>query len=414
MIENVVIAGAGQAGFQTAMSLRQLGFKGALTIVGEEAALPYQRPPLSKAYMLRKSNADALSLRPRQFFIENDIRIMTETGIAAIDRLGRRLLLKSGDAIGYDHLVLALGARNRLLPILGAGTKGVFGLRSLTDANAISKHLDECQKIAIVGAGFIGLEFAAVATSLGKTVDLFELSGRVMSRAVSHETSSFFRAAHQDWGVKIHFGQTIVQVNSEADRVSSIQTSDGEMMLIDLVLVGIGVLPNSEIAESAGLKTDDGIKVNAELVTSDHDISAIGDCASFPLAGHDQHIRLESVQNAIDQGKLVAARLMGQSSPYRAVPWFWSDQKDLKLQIAGLSLGANQFVRIGDPQLNATSVLCFANDRLVAVESVNRGSDHMAARRILGQDSAYLTYQQAKSTDFDLKACLAALTRAAT
>jgi 3-phenylpropionate/trans-cinnamate dioxygenase ferredoxin reductase component len=411
MLNNVVVAGGGQAGFQTAMSLRQLGFKGALTIVGDESALPYQRPPLSKAYLLGKSSADALSLRPTQFFVENDIGMLAETRVSSIDGAARRVLLESGGAIEYDHLMLALGSRNRPLPIPGSEMKGVVGLRSRADADAISEYLAGCQRVAIVGAGFIGLKFAAVASTLGKRVDVFELSERVMSRAVSGETSAFFERAHQAWDVNLNLRRSIVRINGESGRVSSVVTSDGETIPTDLVLVGIGVLPNSELAASAGLETHDGIKVDSELVTTDPYISAIGDCASFPLAGHDRQIRLESVQNAIDQARLVAARLMGQSTPYRAVPWFWSDQKDLKLQIAGLSLGADQFVRVGNTQ--SMSVYCFANDRLVAVESVNRGADHMAARKILGYAPTYLSYQDLESANFSLKECLAAMTKAA-
>jgi 3-phenylpropionate/trans-cinnamate dioxygenase ferredoxin reductase component len=408
LLHSVVIAGAGQAGFQTAASLRQDGFDGRITMVGDEPGLPYQRPPLSKAYLLGKMTAEALSFRPAKFFAENRIEIIAQMRVTAIDRTNKRVGLSSGGALDYDHLVLALGAHNRALPIPGADLEGVFGLRTLADADAIGAMLIDANEVVVAGAGFIGLEFAAVASALGKSVHVLELADRSMARAISPAMSQLFADAHASWGVKIDFGQGLARIDGDGGRVTRVETTDGRTHPADIVVVGVGVLPNVAIAAEAGLDIDNGIKVDAELLTSDPAISAIGDCASFPSPYAGSHIRLESVQNAADQGRAVAARLMGRAAPYAAVPWFWSDQRDLKLQIAGLSIGADKTIVVGNPDERRMSVLCFTGDKLVAVESVNRGSDHVAARKIFGRGTSALTPGEASRPDFDLKAWEAA------
>jgi NADPH-dependent 2,4-dienoyl-CoA reductase/sulfur reductase-like enzyme len=405
---SVVIAGAGQAGFQTAASLRQGGFAGRIVMIGDEPGLPYQRPPLSKAYLMGKTSAEALTFRPEKFFAENRIEIIAQTRVTAIDRTNRRVALSSGSAHSYDHLVLALGAHNRVLPIPGADLPGVFGLRTLADADAIGAMLADAGEVVVAGAGFIGLEFAAVASTLGKSVHVLELADRPMARAVSPAMSQLFAEAHESWGVKIDFGQGLARINGERGRVRGVETTDGRKRPADIVVFGIGVLPNVALAAEAGLDIDNGIKVDAELVTSDPAISAVGDCASFPSPFAESPIRLESVQNAADQGRAVAGRLMGKPAPYAAVPWFWSDQRDLKLQIAGLSIGAERTIVVGDPEERRMSVLCFKRDKLIAVESVNRGSDHVAARKIFARGTPALTPSDAGKPDFDLKAWEAA------
>ncbi|MBV8850892.1 MAG: FAD-dependent oxidoreductase [Methylobacteriaceae bacterium] len=407
-LHSVVIAGAGQAGFQTAASLRQDGYDGRITLVGDEPGLPYQRPPLSKAYLMGKTSAEALCFRPEKFFADNKIEVVAPTRVTAIDRTNRRVALASGGALEYDHLVLALGAHNRTLPIPGADFEGVFGLRTLADADAIGAMLADAQEVVVAGAGFIGLEFAAVASVLGKSVHVLELADRPMARAVSPAMSDLFADAHSSWGVKIDFGQGLAGILGEAGRVASVETTDGRKRPADIVVFGIGVLPNVAIAAEAGLDIDNGIKVDADLLTSDPAISAIGDCASFPSPHAASHIRLESVQNAADQSRAVAARLMGKVAPYAAVPWFWSDQRDLKLQIAGLSSGCDHTVIIGNADERRMSVLCFRRDKLIAVESVNRGSDHVAARKIFGRGMPALAAAEASKPGFDLKAWEAA------
>ena len=402
-LHSVVIAGAGQAGFQTAASLRQAGFDGAIVMIGDEPGLPYQRPPLSKAYLLGKTTAEALYFRPEKFFADQKIEIVAETRVTAIDRTNGRVSLSNGAAVAYDHLVLALGAHNRTLPVPGADLTGVFGLRTLADADAIGAMLTHASEVVVAGAGFIGLEFAAVASALGKSVHVLELADRPMARAVSPAMSQLFADAHQSWGVKLDFGQGLARINGENGRVCGVETTDGRVRPADIVVFGIGVLPNVAIAAEAGLDIENGIKVDAELLTSDPTISAIGDCASFPSSEADSHIRLESVQNAADQGRNVAARLLGKPSAYAAVPWFWSDQRDLKLQIAGLSTGTDRTVVVGNADERRMSVLCFRRERLVAVESVNRGSDHVAARKLFGRGAPTLTPHEASKPDFDLK-----------
>jgi len=408
LLRSVVIAGAGQAGFQTAASLRQDGFAGRIVIIGHEPGLPYQRPPLSKAYLMGKTTAEALTFRPEKFFADNRIELIAQTRVTAIDRTNKRVALSSGGALDYDHLVLAFGAHNRTLPIPGADLDGVFGLRTLADADAIGAMLADAHEVVVAGAGFIGLEFAAVASALGKSVHVLELADRTMARAISPAMSQLFADAHALWGVKIDFGQGLARIDGDGRRVTGVDTTDGRKRPADIVVFGIGVLPTVAVAAEAGLDIDNGIKVDAMLVTSDPTISAIGDCAAFPSPFADSYIRLESVQKAADQGRAVAARLMGKAAPYSAVPWFWSDQRDLKLQIAGLSIGADRTIVVGNPEERRMSVLCFKRDKLIAVESVNRGSDHVAARKIFGRGAPALSPEEASTPDFDLKGWAAA------
>jgi 3-phenylpropionate/trans-cinnamate dioxygenase ferredoxin reductase subunit len=405
-LESVVIVGAGQAGYQVAASLRQEGFEGAITLVGDEAGLPYQRPPLSKAYLQGKIGVANLRFRPSEFFDEKRITMVNDS-VEAIDRTNRRVTLASGAAIDYGHLVLAVGAHNRMLPVPGAELDGVFGIKTLADADAIAPMLATAKNVIVVGAGFIGLEFAAVASSLGVSVHVLELGDRPMARAISPEMSEAFRKAHASWGVQLDFRQGLARIDGVDGKVSAVETTDGRVLPADLVVFGIGVIPNVRLAAEAGLDIDNGIKVDANLLTIDPAISALGDAASFPSHFVDRHIRLESVQNAMDQAKAVAARLVGKSAPYAALPWFWTDQRDLKLQIVGLNDGYDSTVVLGDGSDNQMTVLCFKREHLVAVETLNRMPDHMAARKILARP-AQLTPRMASEPGFDLKAFEAA------
>ena len=405
-LQRIVIAGAGQAGFQVATSLRQGGFAGAVTLIGNEPEVPYQRPPLSKAYLLGKISIDALRFRKREFFAESRIELIQDMA-TAIDRTNQRVILKAGSSVAYDHLVLALGAHNRALPVPGIGLNGVFSLRTLQDADGLALHLKKATKAIVVGAGFVGLEFAAVAAARGLSVRVLELGTRVMARAVSSETSELFRAAHESWGVHIDFKQGLAAIEGIGGCVTAIETTDHRKLPADLVVFGVGVLPNVALAAEAGLDIENGIRVDADWLTSDPSISAIGDCASFPSMHARGHIRLESVQNAADQARNVGARLLGKSTPYDAVAWFWTDQQDLKLQIAGLQDGHDSTVILGSAASRKMSVLCFRRNHLVAVESVNRPIDHLAARKLLAR-APTLTPAQAAADGFDLKAFEAA------
>ena len=400
----IVVLGGGQAGFQTAASLRDLGFAGAITLLGDEPGLPYQRPPLSKAYLAGKTDAGGLALRPAAFLAEHRIAYRPGLRATGIDRAGRRLLTAEG-SLPYAHLVLAAGARNRPLPVPGAALAGVHQLRDLADADALKEAVAGARRAVVVGAGFIGLEFAAVAAARGLAVSVVEAAPRPMARAVSPETGAFFREAHAAAGIAFLFEAGVAEILAADGRARGVLLTDGREIAADLVLVGIGVLPNQELAAEAGLAVADGIRVDAMLATGDPHIAAIGDCARFPtrfahgLPG-DGTVRIESVQNAIDQARCLAARLAGRPAAYDAVPWFWSDQGPYKLQIAGLGAPGDRSVLRGTTE--AFSVFRFRGDRLAAVESVNRAADHMIARRLIAAGTP-LTAEQAADPDFDLK-----------
>ena len=402
----IVVAGAGQAGFQLAASLREGGFRDPITLVGDETALPYQRPPLSKAYLAGKTDAEGLFLRQPGFFAEHAIAHRPGIRAVAIDRAGRSLHLSDGQSLAYDHLVLATGARNRPLPVPGADFPNVRQLRGLADADALRTALGEARAIVVIGAGFIGLEFAAVAAARGLSVTVVEAADRPMARAVSPEIAQFFRSAHEAMGVRFAFGAGVTVITGRDGRATGITLADGRELPADFILIGIGVLPNRELAAEAGLPAEDGVRVDAFLATPDPAISAIGDCVRFPSPfahglSPDGTVRIESVQNAIDQGRCLAARLNGKPAAYGALPWFWSDQGPHKLQIAGLSgPGDASVVRGSGP---AFSVFRFRDGALSAVESVDRAADHMIARRLLAAGTR-LTPEQAADPGFDLKA----------
>jgi 3-phenylpropionate/trans-cinnamate dioxygenase ferredoxin reductase subunit len=399
----VAIIGAGQAGFQAAASLRDTGFAGRIVLIGDEPALPYQRPPLSKSYLAGQSGVDDLWLRPAEFYAKQQIDVVYGDPVTAIDRGQQRLHLASGIEFSWDHLVLATGAGCRLLAVPGAELDGVLTLRTLADADDLRQRLDETSEVVVVGAGFIGLEFAAVALARGTAVHIVELTRHPMGRVVSEPVSRFFTEAHIGWGAEVALGTGVTRILGAGGRVTGVETTDGRHIPADLVLICIGVIPNARLASDAGLAVDDGVVVDEYLVTSDPAISAIGDCANFPTPFAPVRVRLESVQNAVDQGRCVADRLAGRPVPYQKVPWFWSDQGDLKLQIAGITIGHDTSVLRGDPADRNFSVFCFRGGRLIGVESVNRTADHVVARRLLAADPE-LSPEQAADESYDLRA----------
>lgn len=377
----VVILGSGQAGFQVAASLRQDGFDGEIALVGDERGLPYQRPPLSKAYM-KDGAAERLVYRNADFFGKNRIELADGMRAEAIDLAARQVALAGGRTIRYGHLVLATGARNRRPAIPGIDLEGVHGLRSLDDADAIRAALGKASRVAIIGGGFIGLEVGATAAALGRQVTVLEGTHRLMSRVVSEPVSAFFEERHAAAGIGIRLNAFASRIAGANGRVEAVETRDGTRIGADLVLVAAGVVPNAEIAEQAGLYVHDGVRVDDLLRTEDPDVSAIGDCASFPFGEDGVHIRLESVQNAVDQAKCLAAGLVGRPEPYARLPWFWSDQGPWKLQIAGLTAGADHHVvQRSDDRL---TVFCFRRGELIGVETVNAPADHVASRKLLG------------------------------
>lgn len=404
----VIIVGSGHAGFETAAALRRAGFDERIVLVGEEPTLPYQRPPLSKAFLAGKASHESLWFRPREFYERHRIELLRGERAVAVDRTARTVALASGSTAMYDHLVLATGARPRLLPVLGANLEGVLLLRTLEDAEALVDRLRTGGQAVMVGGGFIGLEFAAVASSLGVDVAVVEALPRLMARTVTQDVASFYAREHERWGVQILLESAVTRmVSDDGHHVRAVETRDGRRLPADVVVIAVGIEPEVRLAQECGLPVRNGVIVDESLRTADPRIFAVGDCASFPSALTGTHVRLESVQNAADHGSCVAAELTGRPSPYRAVPWFWSDQRDLKLQIAGLATGHDQVVVRGDPAERSFSVFWFKSRILLGSESVNRPGDHAAVRRLLGaqgRPADPLTPEQVADPKFDLKA----------
>ncbi|WP_186391245.1 MULTISPECIES: NAD(P)/FAD-dependent oxidoreductase [unclassified Pannonibacter] len=369
-MQRIVIIGAGQGGLQAAMSLRQEGFAGGITLIGAEPGLPYQRPPLSKAY-LKDGDGARLDLRPAAFFEKNEITLVSGIRAERIDREGREVHA-GGRVYPYGHLILATGTRNLRPPI--PGLERALDLRTLEDAARLRGELERPRRIAIIGGGFIGLEFAAVARAAGHEVTVAEAAPRLMARVLSPELSARFLSMHEGMGTRILLGRPVSAVTDEG-----ITLADGSGIAADLVLLAAGVVPNVELAAEAGLNVVNGVAVDGQLLTSDPSISALGDCASFPEPVTGARIRLESVQAATDHARHIARRLMkGAGAPYAAVPWFWSDQADWKLQIAGLAGPGDESLALGPD-----AVLRLRDGVLSAVETVNDAKTHMQARKLL-------------------------------
>jgi 3-phenylpropionate/trans-cinnamate dioxygenase ferredoxin reductase component len=400
----VLIVGAGHAGFQLAASLRQHGFGERIGLINDEAHLPYQRPPLSKAYLKGGGAPDSLMFRPEKFYREQNIELMADR-VVAIDRAARKLLVASGASLDYGHLVLATGARNRLLDIPNANLEDVRYLRTLDESEALRQRLASGQRVVVIGAGFIGLEFAATARAKGLEVDVLELGSRVMARAVTAEISEFFQARHIAAGIRLHLGVQATSIESNNGKVTGVSLSNGQHVPADLVVVGVGVLPNVELAAEAGLPVAAGIIVDEHLCTADPNISAVGDCALYASPRFGVSLRLESVQNATDHARCVAARLTGDAKAYDGLPWFWSDQGPDKLQIAGLTTGYDRVAVRGNPGEGSFSAFCYKSGQLVGVESVNRAGDHVFGRRILAVNGS-IAPEQAADLSFDLKRAL--------
>ena len=386
--ETVVIAGSGQAGLQVAISLREAGFDGRVLLVGEEPGLPYQRPPLSKAY-LKSGNAQALELRPRSFFENNRIDLRPGVRVAGIDRRARRLQAADGRHLDYDRLVLALGARNRALGIPGEHFENVLSLRNLSDADRLRSRLAAAGRVVVVGGGFIGLEISAIARAAGKDVTLLEARSRLLSRSVTEHTARFLLDMHRQNGVEILLDLAVEEFVGRGTDAAAVRRSDGRLLEGDLFVVAIGVVPNVELAAQAGLAVEDGIRVDRHLRTSDPLIFAAGDCASVAQGGEGSPpLRLESVQNAVDQGKTVARFISGGAAVHDAVPWFWSDQGSLRLQIAGLTAGATEVSIPGELGPAQHVVHCFSGGRYLGAETVNAPREHVVARRRLSEEAA--------------------------
>lgn len=381
---HVVVIGAGQAGASLVAKLRNGGFDGQITLIGEEPVPPYQRPPLSKKYLLGEMALERLYLRPESFYADNDISLRLGERVTAIDSAARTVTLEGGtlegSTLSYDELVLTTGASPRRLPAaIGGDLAGVHVVRDLGDVDAMAPRFTAGAGVLIVGGGYIGLEAAAVAATRGLKVTLVEMAPRILQRVAAPETSAYFRALHRGHGVEIREGVGLERLTGDGT-VTGARLSDGTELALDFVIVGVGITPATALAEAAGIALDNGIATDAMGRTSAPHVWAAGDCASFPHNG--TRIRLESVPNAIDQAECVAQNIMGAAKEYRAQPWFWSDQYDVKLQIAGLNTGYDSVVtRRGDG--NSASFWYYQGARLLAVDAMNAPRDYMIGKRLI-------------------------------
>lgn len=382
MAGRLVIVGAGQAGFALAAKLRALKDNRPITLIGSEPCLPYQRPPLSKKYLLGEMEFDRLLFRPESWFAENDVEIRLSTPVEAIDRENRLVRLFDGSAVSYDNLALATGATPRRLPsAIGGDLAGVFTVRDKADADALADEMKAGRRLLIIGGGYIGLEAAAVARKLGLEVTLIEMADRILARVAARETADAMRAIHEAQGVVIREKTGLTRLIGLDGQVKGAELSDGTVLDIDMVIVGIGVLPNDLLASEAGIETMNGIIVDSHGRTSDPSIFAMGDCAVQNWNG--ARVRLESVQNAVDQAEAVAAVLTGGAEPYRPKPWFWSDQYEVKLQIAGFNLGYDETLTRPGAREGSLSVWYFREGRLIAVDAINDAKAYVTGKKLL-------------------------------
>ncbi len=394
----VVIVGAGHGGGAMAAFLRQAGHTGPIVLIGEEPIPPYQRPPLSKAWLKGEADADSLALKEPSWYAENgcDLRLgVTATGL---NRGAKTVTLSTGETIGYDWLVIATGARARKLPIPGADLDGVLELRTAADAERLKAALGEGKRLAIVGGGYVGLEAAASARALGAHALVLERESRILARVACEQLSDFFTRYHQDKGVAFELGVEITAFEGEGGKIARVRLADGRAVACDAALVGIGAIPNDDIARDAGLDCVNGVVVDLDARTSDPDIFAIGDVTHRPLPLYDRQFRLESVPNALEQAKVAAGVIAGKPPLTPEVPWFWSDQYDLKLQIAGMPFDADTILVRGDPAAAKFAVFHLKGDQIQAVEAVNSPPEFMMGKQLIGNRKAISREKLADST----------------
>ena len=382
MTGRLVIVGAGQAAFALASKLRALKDERPITIIGSEDAYPYQRPPLSKKYLLGEMSFNRLMFRPEEWYAENNVDIRLSTWVEEIDRAAKTVRMQDGSTLSYDKLALATGAAPRLLPAsIGGDLEGVLTVRDKRDADRLVEEMKPGRRLLVIGGGYIGLEAAAVARKLGLEVTLIEMADRILQRVAAKETADIMRGIHQAHGVSIREKTGLVRLVGMDGRVAAAELSDGSMLDVDFVIVGIGVTPNDRLARESGLDVGNGIVVDALTRTSDADIHAVGDCAMLPWRG--QHVRLESVQNAVDQAEAAAEVLAGTEAAYEAKPWFWSDQYEVKLQIAGFNLGYDETMLRPGAREGSWSVWYFRDGGFVAVDAVNDAKAYVAGKKLL-------------------------------
>ena len=400
----MVIIGAGHAAGQAAASLRQEKYEGPITIVGDEPHVPYQRPPLSKQYLSGEQEIDRVYLRPAKFYDDKEINLILDTSATAIDRAAKTVSLSNGETLDYEKLIISTGSRPRILNIEGSDLAGIHYLRTIGDVDAIRAEMGEAKNLVIVGGGYIGLEVASVGVEAGLNVHVLEMEERILQRVTTPEMSEYYHNLHTGRGVNIHTS-TGVQGFAGDGRVQKVLCGDAGEFDADLVIVGIGIIPNIEIAEAAGLEVDNGIVVNERCETSDPDIFAAGDCTNHPNPLLDRRLRLESVPNAMEQARVCAANMLGGDKTYASIPWFWSDQYELKLQMVGFSADGNQQVVRGDMATNQFAVFYLNDGNVVAADAVNSPKEFMICKQLVGKavDPATLA-----DPDSDLKALLTA------
>ncbi len=381
-MNKIIIVGGGQAGATVAQDLRKRGFEGDITILGDEPQLPYRRPPLSKSYLAGEATEESLYQMKAPILERNAIRYRGDGRVVGIDRAQRAVHLENGERLSYDKLVLTTGGRARPLPLPGAEAPNVHLLRTVADVDAIREDLASARRVVIIGGGFIGLEAAAVARKLGLEVTVLEGLPRVLARVTAPETSAFFEQTHRAHGVDVRTGAQVTGLLG-SPTVDRVQLADGEELPADVVIVGIGLIPNTELAAEAGLDVDNGIVVDEFGRSSDPDILAAGDCTNHPNRFYGRRIRLESVNNALEQARTVSATIMGEESPYDSVPWFWSDQYDLKLQMVGLSEGYERCVLRGDMASRRFALFYLKDGVIIAADTVSDPKDFMVAKKLV-------------------------------
>ena len=381
-MNEIVVIGSGQAAIQTVMSLKRNEFTGSIKVIGEEDHLPYQRPPLSKDFLLEEYKPERVSLKKKEFYEENGVDLILGKRAESIDTILKEITLSDENKIRYDQLVIATGSRVRKLNVPGSDKKGIYYLRDLDDANALKQRLKKNKKMVIVGAGYIGLEVASVAASLGVEVTVIEMANRVMNRTVDPMISSYYQKLHESHGVKIHLDNGLKAFEG-GDSVNAVLCSDGLILEADLVVIGAGVLPNQEIAIEAGLECNNGIMVNEFGETSTAHVYACGDCTNHPNKGLNTRLRLESVHNAMEQSKTVANTIMGNKEPYDQVPWFWSDQYDHKLQLVGISGDHDEVVMRGLESEQKFLLFYLKNSELIAVNAINSSKEFLICRKLV-------------------------------
>ena len=379
-----MIVGGGHAAGQAAASLRQEGYEGGVVVVGDEPHLPYQRPPLSKEYLAGQQGLERIHLRPQKFYADRDIDVRSGVRVSAIDRAAHTVVCADDTTLSYDRLLLATGSRPRLLEVPGSDLAGVCLLRTIADAEAIRDQLRPNARLVIVGGGYIGLEVASVARQQGLDVTVLEMEDRILARVTTPAMSEFYHRLHTGKGVTIRTKAKAASFSGNG-RLEAVTCDDGTSVPADLAVVGVGIVPNVELADEAGLACDNGIVVDERTCTADERIYAAGDCTNHPNPILGRRLRLESVPNAMEQSRVAAANMAGGDRSYASVPWFWSDQYDLKLQMVGFSTDAEHEVVRGDPDEETFATFHFRGDTLIAADAVNRPREFMVARQLVGK-----------------------------